>query len=120
MSKTKTPLVTRYLQLRTGVIFHYSESLAKGKGTFEVSAQVAADWFRGEGVENDLTRAYPPIAEILATASEETDEPKPKPVRRKKAPAGKLGSASPDLQVSSKAPTPKELQDMIDGHTDGN
>jgi hypothetical protein len=123
MSVSRKPKFGKYLQLRTGVIFHYSESLAKGKGVFEVSRQVAADWFREQGVTNDLTNAYPLLAEMLSTASEETDEPepaalKPKPIRRKKSPAGKLVSAAPELRVSDKPATPQELQDMIDGNTD--
>jgi len=123
----------RWLKLRSGAVYAWSESLAKASGAYLVSAQEAADWFRSIGGDNEITRKYPPLRETLGTSAEdeegppEDEAPAPKPrvkkvkPRPRKAPAGKLKSAAgkePTIAVSDKPATPKEIQDMIDGHTD--
>ena len=125
----------RWLKLRSGAVYAWSESLAKASGAYLCSPQEAADWFRSIGGDNYLTKEYPPSKEALeATAAEDEDEgdeeesaPAPKrrakkaKLRPKKAPAGKLKSAAgrePTIAVSDKPATPREIQDMIDGHPD--
>ncbi len=118
----------KWLQLRSGAVYHWSESLAKAAGSFVVSPQVAADWFRSIGADNELMKEYPPEKEVLAVADvdvKEDESARPlmpaaqrRQKRQKKAPAGKLRSAAgrePTISVSDKAPTRKELQEMIDG-----
>ena len=121
----------QWLQLRSGAVYHWSESLAKAAGSFIVGPQVAADWFRSIGGDNELTKAYPPEKEVLAVADEDIEEdelasvPKARARARprpKKAPAGKLRSAAgrePTISVSDKAPTKREIQEMIDGSDSG-
>ncbi len=118
----------QWLQLRSGAVYHWSESLAKASGAFKVSPQVAADWFRSIGAVNETTKAYPPEEEVLAVADIDVEEDGPAPAPRKtnrrpkKAPAGKLRSAAgrePTISVSDKAPTKAEIQDMIDGSDSG-
>ncbi len=131
MARAKTQPRGQWLQLRSGAVYHWSESLAKAAGSFVVSPQVAADWFRSIGADNETTKAYPPEKEVLAVADEDIGEedpasvpkararPRPQP---KKAPAGKLRSAAgrePTISVSDKAPTKKEIQEMIDGSDSG-
>ncbi len=119
----------QWLQLRSGAVYHWSETLARASGAFIVGPQVAADWFRSIGAENKITKAYPPEAEVLAVADVDTDEddaPAPKlrqpQGRPKKAPAGKLRSApgrEPTIAVSNRPATPAEIQGMIDGSDSG-
>ena len=131
MARAKTQPSGQWLQLRSGAVYHWSKALAKASGSFVVSPQVAADWFRSIGANNETTRAYPPEKEVLAVADEDVEEdalasvPKARARPRqqpKKAPAGKLRSAAgrePTISVSDKAPTKRELQDMIDGSDSG-
>ncbi len=132
MPRVKKQSSGKWLQLRSGAVYHWSKSLAKASGAFVVGPQVAADWFRSIGAENEITKAYPPEEEVLAVADDDTAEGEPGPPlmpaarrrqkRQKKAPGGKLRSAAgrePTVAVSNQPATPKEIQDMIDGSDGG-
>ena len=132
MARARTQPIGKWLQLRSGAVYNWSEALAKASGSFIVSPQIAADWFRSIGADNDVTKAYPPEEEVLAVADDnaEKDEPAPplmpaaqrRQKRQKKAPGGKLKSAvgrEPTISVSDKAPTKREIQEMIDGSDSG-
>ena len=132
MAREKKQPIGKWLQLRSGAVYNWSEALAKASGSFIVSPQIAANWFRSIGGDNEVTRAYPPEEEVLAVADVDAKEDEfERPLmpaaqrrqkRQKKAPGGKLKSAvgrEPTISVSDKAPTKKELQEMIDGSDSG-
>jgi hypothetical protein len=126
----------RFLQTKSGAVYHWSAALAKSRGSFEVDAQTAADYFRELGAENHITKAYPPRGELLAQARVVVPEveipvvetppepelplvvaPPPKAVKSKKPP--KKSKEPAGLVMSDKPMTPDEIQDLVNGDANG-
>lgn len=54
MSKTE-----RFLRVKSGAVYRYSEQLAERKDAIVVDGHTAAEYFRSIGAENDITKKYP-------------------------------------------------------------
>jgi hypothetical protein len=114
--KVKTPR-KRFLQTRKGAVYHWGEALAKAPGAFEVDGYVAAAYFRSLGVENSVTKEFPPREDLLkehddpeSDAADEIDSTPAQGLRR---------PVAPPMKVSDAPATAAELQEMIDGNADG-
>lgn len=133
MARTITQPKGRWLQVRSGAVYHWSEALAKAPGAFIVGPQVAADYFRKLGVDNALTQEYPPEDEQLEF-EDAPDEAPPaaviNPVKSARKAAAKRASKKPPapaadnppaggMVMSDKPATPDQIQAMIDGVSPG-
>jgi hypothetical protein len=54
----------RFIRLQDGTIYGYTSLLAKRRDATIVDGYTAAQWFRSQGVENDVTRAFPGTAPL--------------------------------------------------------
>lgn len=66
-------LPKKWIKTRNGAVYAWNERLAEARGAYVVSAQEAADYFRSVGAENELTKKYPPLEEIIEEAAEEAE-----------------------------------------------
>lgn len=55
---------TRFIRLQDGTIYGYTSLLAKRRDATIVDGYAAAQWFKSQGVENEVTRAYPDTAPL--------------------------------------------------------
>jgi len=55
---------TRFIRLPDGTIYGYTSLLAKRRDATIVDGYSAAQWFKSQGVENEVTRAYPDTAPL--------------------------------------------------------
>lgn len=64
----------RYIRLRDGTIYGYTPLLAKRRDAVIVDDYAAAQWYRSQGITNELTEKYPnaPAARLSARAEEQT------------------------------------------------
>jgi len=60
---------TRFIRLSDGTIYGYTSLLAKRKDATIVDGYTAAQWFKSQGVENEVTRAFPETAALDAAAA---------------------------------------------------
>ena len=49
----------RFVRVSNGAVYRYSPTLAKRKDATIISGLAAADYFRAQGAENDITKKYP-------------------------------------------------------------
>ena len=49
----------RFIRVCNGAVYRYSDKLMKRKDASVISGQAAADYFRSQGADNDITRKYP-------------------------------------------------------------
>lgn len=73
------PIPKRFVRLASGAVYAWTEMLAKMRNATEVTAQVAADYYRTLGADNELTQKYPPLEQILEDAALEGAEGPPDP-----------------------------------------
>lgn len=66
MSELREPEAdpTRFIRLPDGTIYGYTSLLAKRRDATIVDGYTAAQWFKSQGVENDVTRAFPDTAPL--------------------------------------------------------
>jgi hypothetical protein len=119
----------KWLQLKSGSVYGWSSSLAKARGAFPVSDQVAADYFRSKGADSEFTRAHPPGAAPDAADYEVALKPSPRQAslaaKKAKALAAKqalqaASKASKAVQEAAKVETagplsPEQVKELIDG-----
>ena len=55
---------TRFIRLQDGTIYGYTSLLAKRRDATIVDGYTAAQWFKTQGVENEVTRAFPDTAPL--------------------------------------------------------
>lgn len=55
---------TRFIRIADGTVYGYTSLLAKRRDATIVDGYTAAQWFKSQGVENDVTRAYPDTAPL--------------------------------------------------------
>lgn len=55
---------TRFIRLPDGTIYGYTSLLAKRRDVTIVDGYAAAQWFKSQGVENDVTREFPDTAPL--------------------------------------------------------
>lgn len=67
----------RFIRLPDGTIYGYTSMLAKRRDATIVDGYAAAQWFKSQGVENEVTRRF------VATAPlDQRPAPKPAPARK--------------------------------------
>ena len=55
---------TRFIRLPDGTIYGYTSLLAKRRDATIVDGYTAAQWFKSQGVDNEVTRAFPDTAPL--------------------------------------------------------
>jgi len=86
----------RFIKTRSGAVYHWSERLAKASGSFPVSDQVAADYFRSIGADNAVTKANPPMSVQVSRAAEPADAAP----KKRKSKAAKVTDATAENEAA--------------------
>lgn len=88
----------RFLRVKSGAVYRYSEALAKRRDALLVDGHAAADYYRSIGVKNDITEKYPPREEAIPVQ-------RPRSVQRRPSPKSKV--------VVSDEQIPDELEELM-------
>ena len=96
----------RFLKMKSGAVYRYTEALAKRKDAMLVDGFAAAEYYRKLGVENDITQAYP-AREIDAGAI--PDKPRRPPRNQTKRASKKTAVVVSDEEV----PSEDALEELI-------
>lgn len=117
----------RYIRLKDGDIYGYTEILARRKDAVIVDAYAAAQGFRAMGVSNELTARFP------YTATLDNDQRHERPsgfqsiyqkqredqVERKRAMDAKRADRAERLRRMQEAETTEPVKDLLGDVTDG-
>lgn len=112
----------RFLRLKSGAVYHYTDTLAKRKDAIVIDGPAAAEYFRGINSENAITKKYPardidagvPKRKAPASRGKKRSESQPAPDPQ---PAPEPAIAEPELTEAERVD--QNVANLLAGNVPG-